>query len=68
MFIIIKKNSGILTLSMLKHAEMGCQISADPGSPRVKPSREIKFNKIFVKSELSLFEGSTGCVVCVVSI
>ena len=34
--IICKKSSKILTLSMLKHAEMVCQKSADPGSPRVK--------------------------------
>ena len=34
--IICKKNLKILTLSMLKHAEMVCQKSADPGSPRVK--------------------------------
>ena len=36
-FINCEKSLKILTLSMLKHAEMGCQISADPGSPRVKP-------------------------------
>ena len=35
-FIICKKSLKILTLSMLKHAEMVCQKSADPGSPRVK--------------------------------
>ena len=34
--IICKKSLKILTLSMLKHAEMVCQKSADPGSPRVK--------------------------------
>ena len=37
-FIICKKSLKILTLSMLKHAEMVCQKSADPGSPRVKDS------------------------------
>ena len=36
MFIICKKILKVLTLSMLKHAEMGCQKSADLGSPRVK--------------------------------
>ena len=36
--IICEKSLKILTLSMLKHAEMGCQKSADPGSPRVNSS------------------------------
>ena len=35
-FINCEKSLKILTLSMLKHAEMVCQKSADPGSPRVK--------------------------------
>ena len=43
-FIICWKVCAILTLSMLKHTEMGCQKSADPGSPRVK---EVQVNQNF---------------------
>ena len=46
--IICEKSLKILTLSMLKHAEMGCQKSADSGSPRVEDvlfDRDLKIRQ-----------------------
>ena len=40
MFITRSNYVEILSLNILKHAEMGCQKSADPESPRVKKKFE----------------------------